>query len=238
MIKRKLITACILLVICMMAAGCAKTGKKESEIPKIEEPGSGENGPDVVTFEGGEDGKEEKVPAFIIKKEDADSLIEEELSGSGCSAEYKEALEIDESGYYTYTVKDPDGKVMDRMLAVDGFSGDVKVYDFGLKKISDFSEFPYYEKTARRFKDISWDGTYVKGNTSVELLPADDSSFEFEVKEKDKTILSGIALIEKDEAVFTSEDEKEELKFKMTGTDKLEMTEKGDLKISGEYKRK
>ena len=114
----------------------------------------------------------------------------------------------------------------------------MKVYDSGLKKIEDFSEFPYYDRTARKFKDISWDGTFVKGDVNMDLLPADDSSFEFKVYEKEKEVLSGVAYIEKDEASFASEDENEELKFKMTGSAKLEITEKGDLNISGEYKRK
>ncbi len=237
--RNRKLAAFILVIICMMMIpGCAKGEKKKSNIPEIGSGDVAEKDPDIVTFEDGQQGEDQKTPAFILKKEDADNLISEELSGSGCSAEYKESLEIDGNGYYTYTVKDPDGKEMDRMLAVDGFSGDVKVFDSGLKKISDFSEFPYYDKTDRKFKDISWDGQFAKGDISIELLPADDTSFEFTVNEKDKELLSGVAFVEKDEARFESEDKKETLVLKMTGPGELKVTESGDLKISGEYKRK
>ncbi|MBR5376437.1 MAG: hypothetical protein IK139_04085 [Lachnospiraceae bacterium] len=232
--------ACLaLMIICMMmAAGCTRSEKKESDLPAVNEEQDKEKDPDVVTFDNGQDGTDGEVPLFILKKEDADSLIEEELSGSGCSAEYKESLEIDESGYYTYTVKDPDGKVMDQMLAVDGFSGDVKVYDHGMKKISDFSEFTYYDRTARKYKDISWDGEFEKDGVIIELLPGDDSSFEFAVYRDNKVILTGPAVIDRDEAVFKSEDKKEEVVFSMTDPGKLKVAETGELKISGEYKRK
>lgn len=180
--------------------------------------------------------EKEEVPVFIIQKEDADNLLTEALDGSGCKADYRDSIEIDESGYYTYTVTDPEGNVMDMILAVDGFSGSVQVYDPAKKEVMDFSEFPYYDKTESRFRDINWDGRFSKGDQSIELLPADDSSFEFTVYEKDRKVLTGVAFIEKDGAAWESEDKKESIGFKMTGPGILQVTEEGDMGISGEYK--
>ena len=227
----------ILLALCIVLGfGCTKA-EKEKALDAGTREGEEEKGPEIVSFEDG-DGSKEEVPAFIIKKEDADNLMTEALAGSGCSAEYRDSIEIDEGGYYTYTVKDPEGNTMDMILAVDGFSGEVKVYDPLKKGVLDFSEFHYYEKTDSRFRDISWDGKFSKGDLSIELLPADDSSFEFTVYEKDKAILSGLALIEKDGASWESEDKKDSIGFKMTGAGVLQVTGKGDHDISGEYKRK
>ncbi|MBO4373658.1 MAG: hypothetical protein J5829_00980 [Lachnospiraceae bacterium] len=228
-------------VICMiLITGCAGKGNEAKDIAAIPEAGNAENGeePDVVTFEEGQDKNKDEVPDFVIKKEDADALIMEELSGSGCSTRYRDSVRIDAGSYYTYTVMDEDGKKLDILLAVDGFSGDVKVYDPAKKDVLDFSEFPYYDKTQRKFRDISWDGIYTKGETSIELLPADDSSFEFTVYEKERTILSGTAGIENDEASWESGDRSESIVFRMTGPYDLEVTEKGTLSISGKYSRK
>ncbi|MCR5650117.1 MAG: hypothetical protein K6F86_02915 [Lachnospiraceae bacterium] len=232
--NRKIRAALIFTAFCvMMFTGCGKKEQEKHLGPAVEEP-------QTVTFEDGQDEGEQKVPEFIIKEEDAERLISEELSGTGCTTEFSESLEIDESGYYTYTVKDPEGKIMDQMLAVDGFSGDVKVYDREKNRVSDFSGFAYYEKSDNRFRDISWDGVFVNNGISIELVPADEAAFEFTISQKDNTLLVGMGSVEKNKAFWKSEDEKETIEFEMTDEGELEVTETGDqdLEISGSYKRK
>ena len=63
------------MIICMMmAAGCTRSEKKESDLPDVNELQDKEKDPDVVTFDNGQDGTDGEAPVFILKKEDADSL--------------------------------------------------------------------------------------------------------------------------------------------------------------------
>ncbi len=190
----------------------------------------------VVTFGNGSDEeKTEEVSKFIIEQKDADMLLNEALTGTGCKAVFADTEEIDENGYYTYTVIDPDGGEMETGLAVNGFSGDVYVYDPGKKKVSSFEEFDYYDSSVLKNRNISWDGKFVLDNYSVELLPADESSFEFTVSKKDKKLVSGLAVIKGDEAGWESEDKSESITFKMIDDKTLQMVGNGKAMISGQY---
>ncbi len=221
----------------ILLAGCAKSEESKIErLPSEKGPQAVEDEAKVVTFgNGSTDEKAEETSKFIIEQKDADMLLNEALTGTGCRAVFADTAEIDENGYYTYTVIDPDGGEMKTGLAVDGFSGDVFVYDAGKKKVSSFEGFDYYDSSPLKNRNISWDGRFVLDNFSVELLPADESSFEFTVSKKDKELINGLAVIEEDEASWESEDKSERITFKMIDDKTLQMVGTGKAMISGQY---
>ncbi len=233
-IKKGFVTGVILCMI--LLGGCKKA--EETKIDSITPDADSapvEEIPQIVSFDkGSEEAKEEEVSKFIIEQKDADMLLTEALSGTDCKAVYSDTAEIDEKGYYTYTVIDPNGEDMKKGLAVDGFSGDIFIYDPAEKKVSDFEQFEYYDRSSLKSRNIDWDGRFVLDNYSVELLPADEGSFEFTIYKKDKKILSGLAVTEDDTAEWESEEDGS-ISFRMVDENTLQMVGTGKAKISGQY---
>ena len=231
--------ALLLAVLVIIFGGCGKEEATVTESPAGEIGNADESA--QTSDEGAEesddaDEKTETNTAFAIEKKDADLLLEEAIDGTGCKAVFLETVEIDGNGYYTYSVTDPDGKDLKEGLAVDGFSGNVCVYNPDAGKVKDFDSFEYYDRSSARERNISWEGDFILNDSlKVSLVPADEDSFEFTVYKKDEEVLFGVARIDGDKAEWTAADEKEGLSFKMVDENTLQIVENGSLRISGQY---
>ena len=226
--------------LCLIFSGCGK--KEETVIENIPGTETGSDGEvtEITLSDPKGEGEAEEASApekFLIEQKDADMLLNEAISGTDCKAVFKETVEIEDKGYYTYAVTDPDGNDLKEMLAVDGFSGEVHVYDPEKKSVTEFKTFSFYEKSSAREKDIDWDGRFVLDNYSIELVPADEASFEFTVSKKKEEIVFGLAHIKGDKAHWESEDGKDGIDFKMVDENTLQLVETGGLRLSGQYIR-
>ena len=151
---------------------------------------------------------------------------------------FENTLEKNGEGYYLYEVTDPDGFELDERLAVNGKSGDIFVYLPKNGEIEDFENFEYFDSSSLKDKKIVWDGTFVLDKLTVELLAADESSFEFTISSKDEELISGMVRTEGNSGTWKSEDGQESISFKMVDNDTLQVVGENTERISGQYIRK
>ncbi len=118
-------------------------------------------------------------PAPITLTEDeAKALVTERLP-EGYQAEAAGTMESNQirqgAGYALFTVSDADGNQIGT-VAIDQESGDRYNYA-GEGMLSEYSDFPLYD--AATDAQCDWNGVFVNGAISVELMQADSTSFEF-----------------------------------------------------------
>lgn len=88
----------------------------------------------------------------------------------------KTSLEIDGNGYYVFIVADKSDNKPIGQIAVDKKTG--KKYNYkGEDTIEDYSKFTLYNAATDMKAD--WEGTFTDGKRNLELLPMDESSFEY-----------------------------------------------------------
>ncbi len=220
--KRLLI---ILAAAGIMLAACGAQKKEnimETEISSLAEEEESEELPEVEE----------------IDQDAADTFLSDELEGMDCHAIFSEYTEVDGVDVYLYSVVNKEEEELDQMLAVNAVSGEVMVYDYDNEKLLSFDRFKFYKDDDGA--PVSWDSKYYLDPRTVELMPADDASFEFRIiKDGNKEPeLEGVAKIssgDDHEAVF--EEDKVSLTFVNKG-DTLEIRDNGNISgMAGIYSR-
>ncbi len=218
-------------VVLFACVGKKKDKERESEEIIIEE-GSEEEALSGIaegeTASGEEEGAEE-LP--VLTEEEAAALLNEKLEGLSCEAVYNDETTIDGTTYYTYTVLNGDEEEIDQMLAVSGFSGEVFVYDLLKNKVSDYSEFTYFD--ASRDEPVNWEGSFTNGKLKCTLEPSSENMFEFKLSGGKELV--GVAAATGNEAEYS--DDSCKLKFTMNGK-KLKVEDvAGDSGYAGTYSK-
>lgn len=199
-----------------------------------------EKASEAVEIEDEADGEEAEDEPEIdeIDQDAADKALAEKLEGLGCRTVFSEYTEADGVDVYVYSVVNKKEEELDEMLAVNAVSGEVMVYDLDNEKLLPFESFSLLNDN--RNAAVSWDARYYLKPRTIELMPADDNSFEFTVTKDGvkEPELFGVAEIDKDkknEAVY--DDGKVSLTFTNRG-DTLEISEKGNSGgVAGIYSR-
>ena len=218
----------ILLILAAAGIMLAACGAKKEEKRQL---------PEIPTEET-EEASEEEIEIEEIDQDAADKCLEEKLEGLGCHAIFSEYNEVDGVDVYLYSVVNNEDEELDQMLAVNAVSGEVMVYDNDKDKLLPFERFEYYEDKGDA--PVNWDSAYYLDPRRVELMPADDRSFEFSITKEgeEEPELSGVAEVKADntrEAVY--EDDSVSLTFVNKG-DTLEIRDNGNISgLAGIYSR-
>ena len=208
-----------------MLAACGAKKEEKRELPEI-------------PAEETEEASEEEIEIEEIDQDAADKCLEEKLEGLGCHAIFSEYNEVDGVDVYLYSVVNNEDEELDQMLAVNAVSGEVMVYDNDKDKLLPFERFEYYEDKGD--PPVNWDSAYYLDPRRVELMPADDRSFEFSITKEgeEEPELSGVAEVKADnthEALY--EDDSVSLTFVNKG-DTLEIRDNGNISgLAGIYSR-
>ncbi len=234
--KSAVIAVVIILILAVVITAAALIKRKQSSRQIPDEMQTEEK--DLQAFEdtgevyGEEEPEEEEEEADElpeISPEDADVLIAEKLKGKPCSPNYNEIHEVDGRNYYTYTVLDANEEEMDQLLAVDAISGEVFVYDLDNNAVFDFSTFELYNSESD--EAVSWEGSFVNGDSTLDIEPVEDDAFEFTLKKGNNTRL-GVANSKGREARY--ENGAESITFRRTA-DGIEV--EGSADLAGSYKK-
>lgn len=214
----------ILMAVALTATACQK-GQKE--IPEEK------NSADITREEDTDESDPEE-----MDQDSADAILEEKLQGTECRAIFSEYRDVDGVDVYLYSVVNKDERELDQMLAVNAISGEVVVYNPDTDKLLGYDRFEYYVDDGDN--PVSWDSEYYLEPRTVELMPADDNSFEFTITkdEESEPELSGVAEVKpgsKREALY--EDDKLSLTFVNQGST-LEIRDNGNISgLAGIYER-
>ena len=231
MYRNRLRIIIILAAAAVLFSGCGK--KKDNAAKNEKSPEASVESPEADDEDDYEEPEIEE-----IDQDTADANLSEKLDELDCRAIFSEYKEVDGVDVYLYSVVNKKEEELDQMLAVNAVSGEVMVYDADNDRLLPFDRFEYYKDTGNA--PVSWDSKYYLDPRTVELLPADDNSFEFKItKDGDtKPELEGVAGVEsgkKNEAVY--EDEKVSLTFVNKG-DTLEIRDNGNISgLAGIYSR-
>ncbi len=226
--KVKIVFIAAAVILALIIPGCGKGKKPGEDAGAKDGDKKTEALPEEVSLEGVE---------YFIEQSDADTLLSEAIEGTGCMAVFDNTLEKNGEGYYLYEVTDSDGFVLDQQLAVNGKSGDIFVYLPKSGKIEDFENFEYFDSSSLKDARIVWDGTFVLDKFRIELVAADESSFEFTVFSKDEELISGMVRTEGNSGTWQSEDGQESISFKMVDNDTLQVLTENTERFSGQYIR-
>ena len=231
MYKSKLRFLLLLAAVAVLFTACGKKNEKTAK--------SGSSSETAAESSRESDEEEYEEPEIEeIDQNSADKYLSEKLDQLDCRAVFSEYTEVDGVDVYLYSVVNKKEEELDQMLAVNAVSGEVMVYDYDKDKLLPFDRFEYYVDDGQG--EVSWDSKYYLDPRTVELLPADDNSFEFTIKKNgdSKIELEGVASVDgskKNEAVY--EDEKVSLTFVNKG-DTLEIRDNGNISgIAGIYSR-
>lgn len=104
-----------------------------------------------------------------LVKEDIDTDKYQVLDGNT-------RLEIDGNGYYVFIVANKSDNKPVGQIAVDRKTGEKYNYK-GEDTLEDYSKFTLYNPATDMKAD--WEGTFTDGKRNLELLPMDESSFEY-----------------------------------------------------------
>ncbi len=224
----------LILVVAITAAALIKRKQSNRKLPdemQTEEKDlqAVEDTGEVSVEEEPEEEEEEADELPEISVEDADVLIAEKLKGKPCTPNYNEIHEVDGRNYYTYTVLDANEEEMEQLLAVDAVSGEVFVYDLEDNAVFDFSTFELYNSESD--EAVSWEGSFVNGDSTLGIEPVEDDAFEFTLKKGSITKL-GVANSTGREAKY--ENGTDSLTFKRTA-DGIDV--EGPADLAGSYKK-
>lgn len=163
-----LFTACLFLF-----TAC---GEKKEPVSSVEQPASSSVSEPVHK----PDPTPEKPPeSAALSVSDSRRLLAEDIdTDSYMILDGNTKLEVGGESYYVFIVADrSDNKVVGQ-LAVNKKTGEKFNYE-GQGVLSAYSEFSLYNAEVEA--DYNWEGTYTDGERTVELLPMDDSSFEYTI---------------------------------------------------------
>lgn len=228
---KKLRIILLLAMVAVLATACGKGASKEDKAASEAASGSGMDEED-------EDEEEEEIDFEEIDQDTADKILEEKLQDAGCRAIFSEYTDVDDVYCFLYSVVNDKQEELDQMLAVNAISGEVVVYDAENDKLLPYDRFELYQDDGKG--PVSWDGKYYLTPRTVELMPADDNSFEFTITkdEEEKPRLEGVAAVNGDDThEATYEDEDISLTFVYKG-DTLEIRDNGNISgVAGIYER-
>ena len=156
--KRLIIAVCVGILL----VGAAAVSIKSAKGPTVEE-------------------KKEDVPV-IITREDADRLMEEKLEQSDVEFSFDSVSEVDSETQYLYNIL-RDGKPTGEMLAVDGLSGEVRVYLKDSGELAPYTEFSSYDE--KLDENIEWNGEYASDLAVITIEEQDPASFEYRISPLD-----------------------------------------------------
>lgn len=126
---------------------------------------------------------------FELTREDAESLIEEKLTGKNATFEIKKDIASFSDGDYYVAEISKEGEVLtDYGLAVNTVSGGVQAFDFTNNQVVEFSEFPLYNEETD--KEYSWFGSYSndEGSRFINMEMSDSVIFEMHVSDGAKDL--------------------------------------------------
>ena len=220
----------LLMAVAFVFTACGKGASKEDKAAS--EAASGE------TAENKDEDDDDEIVFEEIDQDTADKILEEKLRDAGCRAIFSEYADVNDEHCFLYSVVNKDEEELTQMLAVNAVSGEVLVYDADEDRLLPYDRFEFYVDDGSA--PASWDGKYYLAPRTVELMPADDNSFEFTITkdEADAPQLEGVAGVSSDnnhEAVY--EDKDLSLTFVNKG-DTLEIRDNGNVSgVAGIYDR-
>jgi hypothetical protein len=172
-----------------------------------------------------------KDKTVTIDENSAKQLVTERLDATKYSVNKDSDISVDGKDYYGFKVLEGETPLA-MGVAVEKISGELFAYKED-KTIAPYSEFTLYDESAD--VTVSWDGTYKSDVATLDLLPADENSFEFTLTSQDgsKTI-TGVATISGKEASYEDENGYK-LSF-ANESDKITVTEQGTSLVGAEFK--
>jgi|GEM_PF-4441353 len=175
-----------------------------------------------------------------ISQEDADSILETALQGTGCSFSYDEKIPVGDTSYYVYTIE-KDGEELEDSIAIDSISGGVYTYDSAADTYSEFSDFSEYKP--ENDESISWTGIYKGDKYVITIEEQDPGSFMYSVYEDEKaqeegsnSLMTGYAYQENN-ALAVSDNEDGKISFEISGSTLTITGEAKNAEYSGDYKK-
>lgn len=166
-----------------------------------------------------------------IDEKSAQQLVSERLDTTKYSVEKEDEITVDSNSYYVFKILE-NGNTLSMGVAVDKVSGELYAYKED-KTIAPYNEFTLYDES----KDVkvNWEGTYNSATATLELLPADDNSFEFTLTDKESnTSVSGVAQgggkeanYEENGYTITFVNEKESITINESGTSSVGISFQG-----------
>ncbi|MGM9611880.1 MAG: hypothetical protein ACI3XZ_00100 [Butyricicoccus sp.] len=173
----------------LLAAACLFTltacGEKKPAVSSVEEPASSS-----LPVQQKPEETEEKTPeSTALSMSDARRLLAEDIDTDDYMIlDGGTKLEVEGDSYYLFIIANrTDNKVVGQ-LAVNKKTGDKYNYE-GEGTLGDYSEFSLYNPETDAVYD--WEGIFVEGERTLELLPIDENSFEYILGD-----LTGVARIE------------------------------------------
>lgn len=137
-----------------------------------------------------------------IDEKSAEQLVSERLDTTKYSVKKDSDVTVDDVNYYIFNVFEGETQLT-MGVAVNKVSGELFAYKED-KTIAPYSEFTLNDESNNI--TVQWDGTFNSEVASLELLPADENSFEFTFKSSTGTdTLTGVAQISGNEATYEDE---------------------------------
>jgi|GEM_PF-6895635 len=166
-----------------------------------------------------------------IDAKSAAQLVAERLDTTKYSVEKDDEINVDSNSYFVFKILE-DGNPLSMGVAVDKISGELYAYKED-KTIAPYNEFTLYDES--KDIEIDWEGTYNNDVATLELMPADDNSFEFTLTNKESnTSISGVAQASGNEATYNEEgysltlvNDKASITVNESGTSSLGITFQG-----------
>ncbi|MFA9376281.1 MAG: hypothetical protein ACERKZ_05945 [Lachnotalea sp.] len=143
-----------------------------------------------------------------IDENSAKELVAERLDTTKYSVEKDSDVTVDNVNYYVFKVLEGDTPLA-MGVAVNTISGELYTYNEE-KTISPYADFTLSDESGN--PAVQWDGKFYNETASLELLPADENSFEFTFTSlAGPDTITGVATISDNDATYEDEND-----FKIT----------------------
>lgn len=134
-----------------------------------------------------------------MDEKSAAQLVSERLDTTKYSVEKEDEITVDSNSYYVFKILE-NNNPLTMGVAVDKISGELYAYKQD-KTIAPYKEFTLYDES--KDVQVNWEGTYKSDTATLDLMPADDNSFEFTLTNKESnTTISGVAQASGNEATY------------------------------------
>lgn len=215
--KRKFLYAGI-VVMMLGLTGCSKTD-------------AGENQTTVEEQTTEQSTSEETEEIATIGEEDALYLLDEKLADKNAKAKITDSVEIDSEPYYLASVT-VDGEELFQVLALNGISGEIGVYNEDTDSIDDYSTFELYSKEVD--EEIDWNGTFAQGDMQLTINAEEPGSFEAIFEQKGQEAVYVYASLNSNRSA-AAEADGEKVEFVMKDNTLEVTSDKKDSVYAGTY---